>query len=144
MKEIRKKRCTDTKHTQPARRRRKARNIPRRILIGPQPRRINRARIANRIDQGNGNRPFRRRLRDHIGHPRLHQRRAAVDGAEGEDGEHVLSRSVGCCGHGNEEDAAYAGEAADEFPFSFVSVGEVAAGDHVDEGGHVCWDCMIY
>ena len=109
MEEIRKKRRRQTKNAQPARRRRKARNIPRGVLIGPQPRRVNRARIANCIDQRNRNRPLRCRLRDYIGHPRLHQRGAAVDRAEGEDGQHVLRGSVGCCGDGDEEDAAYAG-----------------------------------
>ncbi|KAL1953801.1 hypothetical protein VTO42DRAFT_2262 [Malbranchea cinnamomea] len=122
LEEVCKHHRTHEQNTKPARRCGKTRNVPGRILIWPQPRRVDGRCVANRIDQSNGNGTLGGWLWDNVGHPRFDQWRAAVDGAKGEDGEDVLRHFVSRGGHCDEEDAANAGERADELPFGFVSV----------------------
>ena len=133
----------DAQNPEPGSRGSEARDVPGRMLLGPKPCRVDRGRITDGVDEGNGNGSLCRWLRDDVGDPGLDQRRAAVDCTEGEDCEDVLGHAVLDGGYADEEDAAEAGETADELPLGLVSVGKPTASDDIDKGSHVSGNRVV-
>lgn len=142
-KQIRKDNSTDTQHALPSGSRSKSSYVPRSVLVWPQPGRIYRRRISNRVDQRNCDGSFSRRLRDNVCNPCLDEGRTAIDRPECEDCEHILCHQVGRRKHGNEEGASQAGETTDERPLCLVPIGEPARSDNIHQCSTVSWDGVI-
>lgn len=133
----------DTQNPEPGSRGSEARDVPGRMLLGPKPGRVNRGRIADGVDESDGNGSFCCWLRNDVGDPGFDERRAAVDCTEGEDCEDILGHAVLDGGYADEEDTAEAGETADELPLGLVSVGKPTTSDDIDKGSHVSGNCVV-
>lgn len=128
----RKHSSADAQQSQPRRGGSKAGDVARRILLGPEPGRVDGRSIADGIDKGDGNGTLSCGLRNDIRDPGLDKGGASVDGAKGKDGEDVLGHTALDSGDGDEEDAAEGGEATDKLPLALVFIREPAAYNYVD------------
>lgn len=134
----------DRQDAQPGCRSSEARDVARSVLLGPKPGGVDGRSIADRVDQGDGNGTFSSRFGDDIRYPSLDQRRATVNGAEGEDSKDILGHAVVDSSDGDEENTADTGETANKLPLALVAISEVATRDDVDKRSHVRGNSVVW